>query len=160
MLRLRGSGGGSGRGFESRRRRPASPATSPSPAMDAAPEEGPAGTEAEPDGLPCPEPSASRLSAVELDRELDSRSELVRRHFRAGAARAVPCPLRPVRRCGWRWGSGPCGRREGNASARTASRRAASSGAGIGRHGAARPALPCLTPGRARRERPGRNVPP
>ncbi|XP_048810726.1 LOW QUALITY PROTEIN: vacuolar protein sorting-associated protein 8 homolog [Lagopus muta] len=71
------SGGGSGRGFESRRRRPASPATSPSPAMDAAPEEGPAGTEAEPDGLPCPEPSASRLSAVELDRELDSRSELI-----------------------------------------------------------------------------------
>lgn len=96
MLRLRGSGGGSGRGFESRRRRPASPATSPSPAMDAAPEEGPAGTEAEPDGLPCPEPSASRLSAVELDRELDSRSELVRRHFRAGAARAVPSAPRPA----------------------------------------------------------------
>lgn len=84
------SGGGSGRGFESRRRRPAHPAASRSPAMDAAPEDGPAGAEAEPDGLPCPEPPAPRLSVAELDRELDSRSELVRRHFRAGAARLAP----------------------------------------------------------------------
>lgn len=45
--------------------------------MEAAPEQGvcPAGAEAE----PCPEPPAHRLSAAELDRELDSRSELVRR---------------------------------------------------------------------------------
>uniref|UniRef100_A0A8C9EVV6 Vacuolar protein sorting-associated protein 8 homolog n=1 Tax=Pavo cristatus TaxID=9049 RepID=A0A8C9EVV6_PAVCR len=71
------SGGGSERGFESRRRRPARPAASCSPGMDAAPEEGPAGAEAEPDGLPCPEPPAPRLSAAELDRELDSRSELI-----------------------------------------------------------------------------------
>ncbi|KAM6198997.1 vacuolar protein sorting-associated protein 8 homolog [Sarcoramphus papa] len=43
--------------------------------MEAAPEEGvcPAGAEAE----PCPEPPAHRLSAAELDRELDSRSELI-----------------------------------------------------------------------------------
>lgn len=83
--------------------------------MDAAPEDGPAGAEAEPDGLPCPEPPAPRLSVAELDRELDSRSELVRRHFRAGAARlaprwdgrAAPSPLRPFRRDGWEWEAVP-----------------------------------------------------
>uniref|UniRef100_A0A8C2U6L4 Vacuolar protein sorting-associated protein 8 homolog n=1 Tax=Coturnix japonica TaxID=93934 RepID=A0A8C2U6L4_COTJA len=45
--------------------------------MDAAPEDGPAGNEAEPDGPPCTEPAAPRLSAAELDRELESRSELI-----------------------------------------------------------------------------------
>lgn len=48
---------------------------------------------------PCPEPPAHRLSVAELDRELDSRSELVRpeaprrRHGRAAGAvpaRALP----------------------------------------------------------------------
>lgn len=48
--------------------------------MDAAQEPGscPPGAEAEPGGLPGPGPPAPRLSAAELDRELDSRSELVR----------------------------------------------------------------------------------
>ncbi|NXF32652.1 VPS8 protein, partial [Nyctibius bracteatus] len=67
----------SGHRFESRRCRPGGiPAAAPgSPAMDAAPEQDPcpAGAEAE----PCPEPPAHRLSAAELDRELDSRSELI-----------------------------------------------------------------------------------
>ncbi|KAF1549037.1 hypothetical protein FQV10_0008744, partial [Eudyptes schlegeli] len=70
-------GGVAGRGFESWRCRPGVvAATAPrSPAMEAAPEEGacPAGAEAE----PCSEPPAHRLSAAELDRELDSRSELI-----------------------------------------------------------------------------------
>lgn len=154
-----GAGGGSGRRFESRRRRPASPTGSRSPAMDAAPEEGPAGTEAEPDGLPCPEPPASRLSAAELDRELDSRSELVRRHFRA----VVPCPPLPSAPPPVGWVE--VGKRSLRPSCRQRQRsycEPASGGAGIGRHWAAGPALPCLTPGtagRARRECPGRNVP-
>uniref|UniRef100_A0A8C3CXI6 VPS8 subunit of CORVET complex n=1 Tax=Cairina moschata TaxID=8855 RepID=A0A8C3CXI6_CAIMO len=47
--------------------------------MDAAQEPGacPPGAEAEPGGLPGPGPPAPRLSAAELDRELDSRSELI-----------------------------------------------------------------------------------
>uniref|UniRef100_A0A8B9CUX8 Vacuolar protein sorting-associated protein 8 homolog n=1 Tax=Anser brachyrhynchus TaxID=132585 RepID=A0A8B9CUX8_9AVES len=51
----------------------------PLPPMDAAPEPGacPAGAEAEPGGLPGLGPPAPRLTAAELDRELDSRSELI-----------------------------------------------------------------------------------
>ncbi|KAM9183910.1 vacuolar protein sorting-associated protein 8 homolog isoform 2-T2 [Mergus octosetaceus] len=47
--------------------------------MDAAQEPGacPSGAEAEPGGLPGTGPPAPRLSAAELDRELDSRSELI-----------------------------------------------------------------------------------
>ncbi|NXH32418.1 VPS8 protein, partial [Myiagra hebetior] len=46
------------------------------PAMAAAPEPSPSSSmPAEPE--PCPEPPAHRLSVVELDRELDSRSELI-----------------------------------------------------------------------------------
>ncbi|NWU69121.1 VPS8 protein, partial [Pterocles burchelli] len=65
------------RGFESRLCWPGvgAAAAPRSPAMDAAPEQAacPAGAEAEPG----PEPSAHRLSAAELDRELDSRSDLI-----------------------------------------------------------------------------------
>lgn len=60
---------------------------------------------------PCPEPPAHRLSVAELDRELDSRSELVRsepprrRHGRAARAvpvRALPAgPRGPLREGPW-----------------------------------------------------------
>lgn len=70
--------GVAGRRFEPPRCRPGAvaAAVSRSPAMEAAPEQGACPAAAEAD--PCPEPPAHRLSAAELDRELDSRSELVR----------------------------------------------------------------------------------
>ncbi|XP_067158299.1 vacuolar protein sorting-associated protein 8 homolog [Apteryx mantelli] len=79
MAALAGGGGGvAGRRFESRRRRPGLAAVR-SPAMEAAAEQAacPAAAEAELGRPLCPEPPAARLSAAELDRELDSRSELI-----------------------------------------------------------------------------------
>lgn len=67
----------------------------PLPPMDAAQEPGacPPGAEAEPGGLPGPGPPAPRLSAAELDRELDSRSELVRPQPCGTAVPPVPVPV-------------------------------------------------------------------
>ncbi|NXT78029.1 VPS8 protein, partial [Zapornia atra] len=62
-----------GRGFESWRCRPGAPCSSTMEAVLPEPGGCPAGAEAE----PCLEPPAHRLSAAELDRELDSRGELI-----------------------------------------------------------------------------------
>lgn len=72
---------------------------------------------AEPD--PCPEPPAHRLSVVELDRELDSRSELVRpeplrrRHGRAVGACACPGASRRAEGLAAGGSVGPSDTREG-----------------------------------------------
>lgn len=70
---------------------------------------------------PCPEPPAHRLSVAELDRELDSRSELVRpeppcrrRHGRAAGA----VPARALRRAGGPWDAPRDGRSPHTAAVR------------------------------------------